>query len=72
MAWRGPEVDPLDPISIVSAKPGRREHLDVDLAAARLTSEDRARVAFVVDYVWWFNPRSLERGRRAAGTLRAR
>ncbi|MGV9546224.1 RRQRL motif-containing zinc-binding protein [Nocardia beijingensis] len=51
MAWRGPEVDPLDPDEHRLSQMARREQLDVDLAAAPLTAEDRARVAFVVDYV---------------------
>ncbi|MGK8506368.1 RRQRL motif-containing zinc-binding protein [Nocardia asiatica] len=51
MAWRGPEVDPLDPDEHRASQARRREQLDVDLAAARLTAEDRARVEFVVDYL---------------------
>ncbi|MEU2043661.1 RRQRL motif-containing zinc-binding protein [Nocardia niwae] len=51
MAWRGAEVDPLDPDEHRSSQQARREQLDVDLAAAPLTAEDRALVAFVVDYV---------------------
>ncbi|MGW4330001.1 hypothetical protein ACWEKR_29410 [Nocardia sp. NPDC004573] len=51
MAWRGPEVDPLDPDEHRVSQARRREQLDVDLAAARLTAEDRARVEFVVDYL---------------------
>ncbi|UGT69140.1 hypothetical protein LTT66_02705 [Nocardia gipuzkoensis] len=51
VAWRGPEVDPLDPDEHRLSQKVQREQLDVDLAAARLTAEDRARVEFVVDYV---------------------
>ncbi|BDT96969.1 hypothetical protein IFM12275_69450 (plasmid) [Nocardia sputorum] len=51
MAWRGPEVDPLDPEEHRVSQTRRREQLDVDLDAARLTAEDRARVEFVVDYL---------------------
>ncbi|WP_280476244.1 RRQRL motif-containing zinc-binding protein [Nocardia asiatica] len=51
MAWRGPEVDPLDPDKHRVSQARRREQLDVDLDAARLTAEDRARVEFVVDYL---------------------
>ncbi len=51
MAWRGTEVDPLDPDEHRLSQKARREQLDVDLAAAPITAEDRARVAFVVDYV---------------------
>ncbi|MGY2025866.1 RRQRL motif-containing zinc-binding protein [Nocardia gipuzkoensis] len=51
MAWRGPEVDPLDPDEHRVSQLRRREQLDVDLDAARLTAEDRARVEFVVDYL---------------------
>ncbi|MGW5142683.1 RRQRL motif-containing zinc-binding protein [Nocardia beijingensis] len=51
MAWRGTEVDPLDPEEHRVSQLRRREQLDVDLDAARLTAEDRARVEFVVDYL---------------------
>ncbi|MEW1738809.1 RRQRL motif-containing zinc-binding protein [Nocardia beijingensis] len=51
MAWRGPEVDPLDPDEHRVSQARRREQLDVDLDAARLTAEDRAQVEFVVDYL---------------------
>ncbi|MFI2280340.1 hypothetical protein [Nocardia beijingensis] len=50
-AWRGPEVDPLDPDEHRVSQARRREQLDADLDAARLTAEDRARVEFVVDYL---------------------
>ncbi|MEU5763980.1 RRQRL motif-containing zinc-binding protein [Nocardia sp. NPDC047648] len=51
MAWRGPEVDPLDPDEHRVSQARRREQLDIALDAARLTAEDRARVEFVVDYL---------------------
>ncbi|MGW4720577.1 hypothetical protein [Nocardia sp. NPDC004260] len=51
LAWRGPEVDPLNPDEHRVSQARRREQLDVDLAAARLTAEDRTRVEFVVDYL---------------------
>lgn len=51
LAWRGPGVDLLDPDEHRVSQLRRREQLDVDLAAARLTAEDRARVEFVVDYL---------------------
>ncbi|WP_280492912.1 hypothetical protein, partial [Nocardia asiatica] len=51
MAWRGPEVDPLDPDEHRVSQARRREQLDADLDGTPLTAEDRARVEFVVDYL---------------------
>lgn len=50
-AWRGIGISPADPRAHLRDEAARREQLSIDLAAAKLTEPDRARVEFIVDYL---------------------
>ncbi|MFC9898501.1 hypothetical protein ACFVMC_32825 [Nocardia sp. NPDC127579] len=50
-AWRGTTEAAADPRGHLADEARRREQLSIDLAAARLSENDQARVEFVVDYL---------------------